>query len=534
LKIGIKISLNFCKFANIDKKMKIFATLPVTNEPDVERTIRDILAQKVKPEVFLICVNQPDYYWEEERFFDICSQNMKTLKQLETMQSETDVTIFVLDKCSRGNGWGKNKAGIGEARKFLMDMADSIAQKEDIIVSLDADTHYPDNYFARLLELYSQHKDIVANSNEYYHPFTRQNDLDLAMLRYEIYMRFYYLNSLRINSPYQFTALGSAMSVRVWAYRKIGGIAPKISGEDFYFLQQLAKIGKITNDSQVIVRPAARLSNRVVFGTGPALIRGIQGDFTSYPIYPAHSWDLIKAIYGFFEFVADKVYDKNGKMEVAVKNPLSNNKIRKYLTVYGKKVKKIVENDLNNLSEVVSENDKEIDLSYMQNHANIKSESVAMLIEDLMLFKKAALLGDEVPLLFMQENKELKPNYFEKFYKNAKDKMQFVKYCKEKFDGLKILQALRFLSAPVFVNKIEFSSDKSGELPSFEEISEQMMSSATNIANKMHDVIEEQDFFNILENAQKFGIKVSRNFSMQSIADMAVLRDSLFEVCVKN
>jgi len=107
------------------------------------------------------------------------------------------------------------------------------------------------------------------------------------MLRYEIYMRHYFLNLVRIGSPYAFTALGSAMAFPLWAYRAIGGMSPKKSGEDFYFLQKLRKFGSVLLWNDLPVFPEARFSDRVFFGTGPAMIKGANGDWTSYPIYPS-------------------------------------------------------------------------------------------------------------------------------------------------------------------------------------------------------------------------------------------------------
>ncbi|MDR0436812.1 MAG: hypothetical protein LBH22_00765, partial [Bacteroidales bacterium] len=142
---------------------------------------------------------------------------------------------------------------------------------------------------------------------------------DRAILRYEIYMRCYHRNLVRIGSPYAFTALGSAMAVRVDAYRKMGGMVPKKSGEDFYFLQQLSKIGKVVTQNSVVVYPSNRLSDRVFFGTGPALIKGVGGDWNSYPIYPPKLWDEIANIYQNFEtYFSPEDYQKlksNSKTE---------------------------------------------------------------------------------------------------------------------------------------------------------------------------------------------------------------------------
>jgi hypothetical protein len=182
-----------------------------------------------------------------------------------------------------------------------MDTINETANPEDIIISLDADTEYPPEYFESVKQLFEAHPTAVALSNPYYHKLTGREDEDRAILRYEIYMRCYHHNLVRIRSPYAFTALGSAIAVRISAYRKIGGMAPKKSGEDFYFLQQLCKVGQVLTHNKTTVYPATRLSNRVFFGTGPALIKGVDGDWNSYPIYPPKLWDEITNIYQNFD-----------------------------------------------------------------------------------------------------------------------------------------------------------------------------------------------------------------------------------------
>jgi hypothetical protein len=105
---------------------------------------------------------------------------------------------------------------------------------------------------------------------------------------------------LRIRNPYAFTAVGSAMAFPVWAYRKAGGITPVNSGEDFYFMQKLVKIGKLINWCESVAFPSPRFSNRVVFGTGPALIKGSSGDWSSYPIYAPELFDRVADTYQCF------------------------------------------------------------------------------------------------------------------------------------------------------------------------------------------------------------------------------------------
>ncbi len=213
------------------------------------------------------------------------------------MLKKEDFDITIIDKSTKGNGWTGKQSGVGWARKVLMDTINTIANAEDIIVSLDADTRFNPSYFDSIINTFAKNPKAVAISNPYYHKLTADDAANRAILRYEIYMRHYAINLWRINCPYNFTALGSAMAVPVWAYRKIGGITPMKSGEDFYFLQKLTKTGKIINYNKEKVYPAARFSDRVSFGTGPAMIKGRDGNWNSYPIYHHTLFNNIKKTY---------------------------------------------------------------------------------------------------------------------------------------------------------------------------------------------------------------------------------------------
>ncbi|MDR1951425.1 MAG: hypothetical protein LBP96_04250 [Bacteroidales bacterium] len=308
--------------------MKTYAALPIMNEPNAEKTIRQVLAQTQPPTALYVCVNQPEIYKTEPEKKHVFEQNQKTIAEIREKFS-----CHIIDKSTIG--WDSKNHGVGWARKILMDTINEVANPEDIIISLDADTEYPPEYFESVKHVFErprwgvlhtpiisgrmQYAPTVALSNPYYHKLIGQEAEDRAILRYEIYMRCYHQNLIRIRSPYAFTALGSAMAVRIEAYRKIGGMAPKKSGEDFYFLQQLCKIGTVSTQNSVTVYPATRLSDRVFFGTGPALIKGVGGDWNSYPIYSPKLWDEIAEIYRNFEtYFSPEDYQKlksNSKTE---------------------------------------------------------------------------------------------------------------------------------------------------------------------------------------------------------------------------
>jgi hypothetical protein len=115
------------------------------------------------------------------------------------------------------------------------------------------------------------------------------------MLGYEIYMRYYVLNLWRIASPYSFTALGSAIALPVQAYRMVGGLTPRTSGEDFYFLQKLTKHGRVLHWSDAPVAPGTRKSWRVPVGTGQAIVAACEGKYPDrYPLYPPDLFDRVR------------------------------------------------------------------------------------------------------------------------------------------------------------------------------------------------------------------------------------------------
>ncbi len=282
---------------------QIFIALPVLDEwENITNFIQNLRNQTYKKFVLYVCVNQPDNWWNIDEKKSVCERNMLTLNYLKTI---SDFKIQIIDKSTKGNGWQGKQSGVGWARKVLMDAINEIASENDIVISLDADTTFESDYFESIIHNFQSHQEIMAISVPYYHKLTANEAVDRAILRYEIYMRYYTINLWRIGSPFNFTALGSAIVFPIWAYRKIGGISPMKSGEDFYFLQKFCKTGRIVNWNSVKVYPAARFSDRVFFGTGPAMIKGNNGDWESYPIYHYTLFDKVRESYNLFDELFD-------------------------------------------------------------------------------------------------------------------------------------------------------------------------------------------------------------------------------------
>ena len=145
-----------------------------------------------------ICVNQPDSYWSDPAGSLICEHNRQTL---EYLQHYAFLTLHVLDRSSRGLGWTDKKKGVGFARKALFERILSDSDADDIIVSLDADTYVKPHYLQSIAENFAANPEMNAVAVPYYHNVNPDDEAQSrAMLRYELYMRNYAVNLLKINS----------------------------------------------------------------------------------------------------------------------------------------------------------------------------------------------------------------------------------------------------------------------------------------------------------------------------------------------
>jgi glycosyltransferase involved in cell wall biosynthesis len=244
----------------------------------------------------IACVNNYDSWWDNAGFIAQCVNNQESISFLRSVE---DLDVTVIDRSSKGMGWPGKKGGVGWARKVAMDHAMEMSRDGDLIVCMDGDTYYPADFLGKVMNRFHENPKMDGLTIPYYHRLAG-DETDRLILRYEIYMRYYLLNMLMINNPYAFTAIGSAMACTAKVYRRIGGITPVKSGEDFYFIQKLVKNGIVGLWCNTVAYPSPRFSSRVMFGTGPALIKGATGDWSSYPIYEKESYENIQRTFQAF------------------------------------------------------------------------------------------------------------------------------------------------------------------------------------------------------------------------------------------
>ncbi len=290
--------------------LNIIVTIPVFHESGLERCL-DSLYQRALPgssraEV-LILINAPVSSPRE-----ILEHNQKTLYDARTWirrHYHPGIEFHVM----LDHSFSKSQAGVGTARKILMDEAlrrfSKVGNPDGIIASLDADVVVEPNYLEALLEHFgvqagsdktktTRKRSTVEGCAVYFeHPLSVEEGIESGLLepdeadevltpgiidaisRYELHLRYYVQAVRSTGYPYAFHTLGSAFALRAGVYCKEGGMNRRQGGEDFYFIQKIAQRGHFSDCVSTRVIPSPRPSDRVPFGTGPVIRRlAYEGD----------------------------------------------------------------------------------------------------------------------------------------------------------------------------------------------------------------------------------------------------------------
>ena len=193
-------------------------------------------------------------------------------------------------------------AGVGLARKIGMDEAvrryAEINNPYGIIISLDADCLVDKSYFLHIISKFGNDKHSGAATFNFEHNFDTQifstEEIEACKL-YEAYLRYFRLALKSTGFPHTFYTIGSCFAVKALSYTKVGGMPQQQGGEDFYFLHKIAKMTNILEIDIPIVFPAPRVSDRVPFGTGPAVKKIISQK--EYKLYNRNLFLLLKTFY---------------------------------------------------------------------------------------------------------------------------------------------------------------------------------------------------------------------------------------------
>lgn len=247
--------------------------------------------------LLIVVVNQPDNALDSKAQFTLfeeakalgqsvnvnskCNSSIETLVHVSMPNTPSDLLLV-----NRFNTPIPEKKGVGLARKIGCDIACALIEDKIItssfIASSDADARLPDNYFGKQTELHNNKnikysvacysfKHVKTSSFNNTHPYSDELTVFQATSQYEDALRYYVAGLSYANSSYAFFTIGSILLFDATAYASVRGFPQKSAGEDFYLLNKLAKVGSVYTFTDSTIELTARLSNRVPFGTGPAV-----------------------------------------------------------------------------------------------------------------------------------------------------------------------------------------------------------------------------------------------------------------------
>lgn len=214
-------------------------------------------------------------------------------------QAETQTPLLIVDQCSAGRQL-PHKQGVGLARKIALDLALQMVDEQQRagqgrvgwLHTSDADVVLPDGYF-----------DVAkpqAGEVGLIYPLRHRAEpgLELAQRLYDYRLDYYVAMLKWAGSPYAFQTVGSTIAVTPEAYAAVRGMPKRSGAEDFYLLNKLAKLGRLRQLETPVLDVAARPSQRVPFGTGPALVQiaAMDDPLREYTYYHPQCFVLLKEL----------------------------------------------------------------------------------------------------------------------------------------------------------------------------------------------------------------------------------------------
>lgn len=285
-----------------EKDTGIIVVIPCFREPDILLTLNSLnkcYSPQQKVEVIVLLNHSETAPYETKEY------NNLTYEKVEKWISEQESKRFgfyVIYPVELPKKW----AGVGLARKSGMDEAllrfNLLNKPNGIIVSLDADTLVGKNYLVEIEKHFRENPTHVGATIAFQHQTDGLEEKQLKGIQlYEKYL-LYYRNALEyIGYPSPMFTIGSAFAVTSNAYIKRGGMTRRQAGEDFYFLQTLAQIGTVGEITTTMVYPSARTSDRIPFGTGPAIAKWMNGEMDLTLTYNFQAFVDLKKYFDFTE-----------------------------------------------------------------------------------------------------------------------------------------------------------------------------------------------------------------------------------------
>ena len=258
----------------------LIIVIPSFNEEEISITINSLFFDQ-QPHYFnveiIVLINN-----SLDASLKIKDTNRSTLHFLKDFANKNNTSNLSLHSLYVADLKPKH-AGVGWARKIGMDIAlrrFMNSSNNGVIVGLDADAEVSPNYFNSIYAFFKK-GDYNAASIHFEHPINGNHFSDFQyeyIIAYELHLRYYKNVLAYAGFPFAFHTVGSSFALTALAYARQGGMNRRKAGEDFYFINKLIKgenFGEIL-DAKVI--PSPRISERVPFGTGRAILKAFKGE----------------------------------------------------------------------------------------------------------------------------------------------------------------------------------------------------------------------------------------------------------------
>lgn len=259
------------------------------------------------------------------------------------------LNIGVIDASTRNLALPEKEGGVGLARKIGMDTALTLFnygnQKKKILICLDADCTVAENYLTEIVKEFNSNTYSAAYVG-FEHLLPDDAESRLAIICYEIFLRYYVLGLIYAGSGYAIHTIGSTMICDYESYIKVEGMNKKKAAEDFYFMEKLCKNYTVFKIEDTKIFPSSRGSWRVPFGTGQRVNRYLSKQQNEYLLYSPASFDVLKEWLKVFnseeKYSAEEYLSAAQKIHPSLCNFLIENK-------FAENWRKIVENCKNDL-----------------------------------------------------------------------------------------------------------------------------------------------------------------------------------------
>ena len=227
--------------------------------------IINILIKRVYDRLFFVC--QKSAIVVINMLFSIIipayneGENLKVcIDSCKKQSGDFEYEIIVVDNNSVDNTFAvaeslgvkvfkQEKQGVGWARRMAVENS-----RGDYIVSIDADTHLPENYLLETKKRFNKKKRLVCLGGQmFFYDGTWWQNILRAILHWPLYW-FAYIASRGKLGP-----MGNNMSFPRELYDKVGGFDPKLKfGEDADLSAKLFKYGKVKLDMSLKCWVSAR------------------------------------------------------------------------------------------------------------------------------------------------------------------------------------------------------------------------------------------------------------------------------------